>query len=228
MSQENNFQGPKPQKTVLDTGKMKLSSRPMKDARRPPTFEFNVYRNNVRARVYFNDDRTNTTTLKMENDDLFMLLDFLDALCDGTAIEKFGTDALRIDVKNEWKDNKKLDSLQVVGAVMAGHDDGEIYVAAVEKEKPPIKFTFSYNKFSVPINNVTKEPMDKVKLSERRCAARVHLWRDHITNILRENYDATPMNQRRDEAKKEYGGGKPKYNNNSSDGPRDDFDDLDI
>lgn len=174
-----------PPKTALDNPKLRIDGPKLEGANRRSQLSFEIFRNNPRIAVYYNDERTKPTYARMESDSFFFLLEQLEAIALGKR------KAVKIRNKHSYdQQGNKLPTPDVVSQTVAGVDEehgGKIFLSVVEKDKPLLKFYFEPNYwYTVVDENNTPIPDDE--LSKALCLSKVRLLQKLFANVMVKEY----------------------------------------
>lgn len=174
-----------PPKNVLDNPKLRMDGPLLDGSKRRAQLSFELFRNNPRVAIYYNDERTKPTYARMEPDSFFLLIDQLEEIAHGRR------KAIKIRNKHSYDhQGNKLPQPDVVSNTVAGLDEetGKVFLSVVEKDKPLVKFFFESGYwFSVVDENNT--PLADADLSKAVCLSKVKFLKSLYPIVMANTYE---------------------------------------
>lgn len=174
-----------PPKNVLDNPKLRIDGPKLDGAKRRAQLSFELFRNNPRIAIYYNDERTKPTYARMEPESFFFFLDQLEEIAYGRR------QAIKIRNKHSYDtQGNKLPTPDVVSQTIGGIDEatGKIFISVVEKDKPPLKFHFESG-YWYNVVDETNTPLPDDVLSKALCLSKVKLLKSLYPLVMVNTYE---------------------------------------
>lgn len=174
-----------PPKNVLDNPKLRIDGPKLEGGKRRSQLSFELFRNNPRIAIYYNDERSKPTYARMEPESFFFFLDQLAEIAYGRR------KTIKIRNKHNYDpQGNKLPQPDVVSQTVGGVDEntGKVFISVVEKDKPLVKFFFETNYwYNVVDENNT--PLPDGDLSKALCLSKVKFLKALYPVVMSSTYE---------------------------------------
>ena len=174
-----------PAKNVLDNPKLRIDGPMLDGAKRRSQLSFELFRNNPRIAIYYNDERTKPTYARMEPDSFFFFLHCLEDIAKGTR------KAIKIRNKHSYDaQGNKLPKPDVVSQTIGGIDEvtNKVFISVVEKDKPPLKFFFDPG-FWYSVVDETNTPLPDDVLTRALCLSKIKFLLELYPIVMESTYE---------------------------------------
>jgi len=174
-----------PPKNVLDNPKLRIDGDKLPGGKRRSQLAFELFRNNPRIAIYYNDESTKQTYARMEPDSFYFFLDQLIEIAHGRR------KAIKIRNKHTYDtQGNKLPAPDVVSQTVGGIDEatGKIFISVVEKDKPMVKFYFEPN-FWYNVVDETNTPLADADISKALCLSKVKFLKELYPMVMTRTYE---------------------------------------
>ena len=208
-------------KNAFNNWKLRLEGKKLEGGEMPSQLAFEIWLNNPRISVYFNNTpkgkKMNKVTAKMEFDSMLFFLDEVIKIC------KEGTPGKLVKIRNvhKYKGDLELPKPDVVNETVGGLDrEGKCFLTVKEEGHPTIPFYFESN-FWYNITDGEGTPYSESQLSRGLAISKLSFMKQLYANVLDTHYITPQPNSYA--SKKEEG---VKHTPNMSDGVADEFDEM--